>query len=97
VASGFGTSAAVVTTNGTAAFTINVGTSNTGTGILTLPTATHNWACSATDITTTSATVFITKVVPTSSTSVTFQNYSDAAATHDWVDSDVLEVQCSAY
>jgi hypothetical protein len=97
IASGFGTAPSVANNNGTCSFTINVGTSNTGTGVLTLPTAPHGWTCSATDNTTTSATVFITKVAPTSATSVTFQNYSDAAATHAWVDSDILNVSCQAY
>jgi hypothetical protein len=97
IASGFGTSPSVPNANGTAAFTVNVGTSNTGTGILTMPIAAHGWACSATDTTTVSANVFKTAVTPTSTTSVTFQNYTDVAATHAWVDSDVLEVQCAAY
>lgn len=97
IASGFGTMPSVITPNGTAAFTINVGTSNTGTGVLTMPAAPHGWSCTATDTTTTSTTVAQTKVVPTSVTSVTFQNYSDVAAAHAWVDSDVLTVSCFPY
>lgn len=97
IASGFGTSPSIPHANGTAAFTINVGTSNTGTGVLTMPTAANGWECKATDTTTVSTTVEFTTVVPTSTTSVTFQNYSDIAGTHDWVDSDILSVQCVAY
>jgi hypothetical protein len=97
IASGFGTSPSVVASNGTFAFTINVGTSNTGTGVLTLPAAVTGWACSATDTTTVSTTVTSTHVVPTSTTSVTFQNYTDVSGTHAWVDADVLSVQCAAY
>lgn len=97
VSSGFGTGASVTTNNGTAAFLINVGTTNTGTGVLSLPAASTGWACNATDTTTTSATVLLTKVAPTSTTSVTFQNYDDTGATHAWVDSDILEVNCFGY
>jgi hypothetical protein len=97
VSSGFGTGASIANNNGPTAFTVNVGTSNTGTGVVGLPTALHNWACFANDNTTVSANVFITKVVPTSATSVTFQNYTTAAATHAWTDSDILEVHCFAY
>jgi hypothetical protein len=97
IASGFGSGASIVNSNGTAAFTINVGTSNTGTGVLTMPSAPHGWACMVTDGTTTSGNVFITRSVPTSSTSVTLQNYTNLVATHAWVDSDVLEVTCGSY
>jgi hypothetical protein len=97
IASGFGTSAAIVASNGTAAFTLNVGTSNTGTGVLTMAAASHGWACHVNDITTKGANVATTQVTATSTTSVTVQNYSDAMATHDWTDSDVLQFQCTGY
>jgi hypothetical protein len=97
IASGFGTGASVVLGSYWDSFTINVGTSNTGTGVLTLPTAPNGWSCSATDVSTTSTTVSQTKVVPTSTTSVTFQNYTDISGTHAWVDSDILNVQCNPY
>jgi hypothetical protein len=92
-----GSGASITSNNGTAAFKINVGTSNTGTCTITLPTAGTDWVCFADDITTTSTSVFITKIVPTSghlTTEVTLQNYTDAAATGDWTDSDILEVSC---
>lgn len=97
IASGFGTSPSIASGTQPSSFTINVGTSNTGTGVLTLPAAPMGWSCTATDKTTTSANVAVTKVVPTSVTSVTFQNYSDVMATHAWVDSDILNVQCNPY
>lgn len=101
ISSGFGTSAAVThfSTSSTDSFTftISVGTSNTGTGVLTLPFSSVGWTCTATDVTTTSTTVSQTKVVPTSTTSVTFQNYTDVSGTHAWVDNDVLNGQCSRY
>jgi hypothetical protein len=97
IAAGFGTAAAVVSTNGTAAFTVNVGTSNTGTGNLTMPAAAHGWACAVNDVTTQSTTVSQTKVSATTTTTVTVQNYGDTMSTHDWVDSDVLQFQCTPY
>lgn len=97
ITTGFGTSPSIPHANGTAAFTINVGTSNTGTGELTLPTAPNGWACNFVDSTTVSATVFKTQSVPTDATHVTLQNYSDAAATHAWVDSDILTGTCLPY
>jgi len=97
IASGFGTSAAIVHSNGTAAFALNVGTSNTGNGVLTLPTAANGWTCDATDITTTGPNQLVTKQTASSATSATLQNYTDAGATHAWTDSDVLYVKCLAY
>jgi hypothetical protein len=46
VSSGFGTSPSIVNSNGTAAFTVNVGTGGVATsGVLALPTATTGWNC----------------------------------------------------
>ena len=97
IASGFGTSPSVVVSNGTLAFTVNVGTSNTGTGVLTFPAAAHGWACHVNDITTKSTTVASTQVTATGATSLTVQNYSDVMGTHAWVDSDVLQFLCAGY
>jgi hypothetical protein len=99
VSSGFGTGASVTVNNGTAAFRINVGTSNTGTGIIGLPTAATGWNCFATDITTTSTTVSQTKQKATGSDSshAALQNYTDISGTGAWTDSDILAVSCFAY
>ena len=98
IASGFGTSPSIVNSNGTVAFTVNVGTSNTGTGVLTFPAAPHGWACAINDITTKSTTVATTQVTATGTTSLTVQNYTDIMGTHAWVDSDVLQFSgCSPY
>jgi hypothetical protein len=97
VAAGCGGAGASISANGSGAFTVNVGTSNTGTCTITMPTASDNWGCGATDITTTSANVFLTKSSPTSghaATEITLQNYTDAGATHAWTDSDKIQVQC---
>lgn len=98
ISSGFGTGASITASNGTAAFRINVGTSNTGNGIIALPAATTGWNCFASDVTNTSATVSQTKQVAVASTTlVTLQNYTDLSATGAWTDSDVLAVSCFAY
>ena len=92
-----GSGASIPNKNGTAAFQVNVGTSNTGTCTVTMPAgASTNWVCSATDITTTSANVAVTKAVPggTPTTQITLQNYTDVFGTHAWTDSDVIEVLC---
>lgn len=97
VSSGFGTSASITANNGSAAFRVGVGTSNTGTGVIGLPTATTGWNCQATDITTTNGTAFITKQTASTTTTATLQNYTDVGATGTWTDSDVLAVSCFAY
>lgn len=97
ISSGFGTSPSVTASNGTAAFRINVGTSNTGNGVIALPTATTGWNCYATDITTTSASVSQTKTTGSTTTTATLQNYTDLSATGAWTDSDILAVSCYAF
>ena len=97
IASGFGSGAAVSNNNGTVAFLINVGTSNTGTGIITMPAANTGWNCWFNDITTKSANQAQTLQTASTSTSVTVQNYTDVMGTHVWTDSDILQVSCFAY
>lgn len=91
-----GSAASISSNNGTAAFKVNVGTTNTGTCTVTMPAATTDWVCSANDNTTKSANVFYTAAVPggTPTTQISLQNYTDAAATHAWTDSDIIEVSC---
>jgi hypothetical protein len=99
LAAGCGAAGASITVNnGTAAFTVNVGTTNSGTCTITMPAATTDWNCGATDITTTSTLVSMTKSVPggTPATQITLQNYTDVSATHAWVDSDKIQVRCVA-
>ena len=97
VASGFGTSPSIAANNGTAAFAVTIGTSPGSSGVLTLPAAADGWACDATDITTQSASVFLTKETTTTTTTVTLTQYNDAAAATPWVAGDKLLVKCSGY
>jgi len=97
ISSGFGTSPSVASNNGTAAFTINVGTGGTAnTGVIGLPTATNGWNCYATDITTNNATAFITKQTATTTTTATISNFTTAGVLGAWAASDILQVSCFA-
>jgi len=99
IGSGFGTSPSVSNGVSNAAFTVTVGTGGTATsGVVNFTNAApHGWACDVTDSTTTSTTVFMTKSSPTSTTSVTFTNYSTAGVAAAWVAGDVLVAKCLAY
>ena len=98
IASGFGaTSPSITNANGTAAFSINVGTGTiTNPGVLTMPAAAHNWVVNCTDITTVSTTNFVTQCKGTSTTSVTCTSYTDVATVGaGWTASDVLQCQAA--
>jgi hypothetical protein len=97
IASGFGSTPSVANNNGTAAFTINVGTGGSATsGVVTMPSAAHGWSCSAVDSTTPAS--FVEAVLPTSATSITIDNYSRTTGLAiAWTASDVLAVQCTGY
>lgn len=99
ISSGFGSSPSVVNGASDAAFTINVGTGGAASaGVIAFGTAApHGWACDVVDTTTSTATVFVTKSVPTSATTVTFTNYNTSGTAAAWVASDVLAAKCSGY
>lgn len=96
ISSGFGASPSVVTSNGTASFTINVGTGGAATsGVIALnSTAVNGWVCNCQDITTTPGT-FRTVMTATSTTTCTVSNYNTTtAALAAWTASDILH--CTA-
>lgn len=96
VSSGFGTSPSIVGNNGTATFTVNVGTGGVATsGVIGLPAATNGWVVHCDDLTTSSSTVFITKQTASSTTTATIGNFNTAAAAAAWVASDILH--CTAF
>lgn len=97
VGSGFGTSPSVVTSAGSAAFTVNVGTGGSASsGVITLAVQPHGYLCKATD--TTNAATFVEEVVPNSATQITISNYSRTTGTLiAWTASDVIAVSCSGY
>lgn len=93
IASGFGTGSSIPAgANGTAAFTINVGTGGTATtGVLTMPAATTGWIVSCQDVTTTNGTVFMTKQIGLgTTTSVTIGNFTDTGTAGAWASGDIL-------
>jgi hypothetical protein len=88
ISSGFGTSPSIVNSNGTTAFTVNVGTGGAATsGVIGLPAATTGWSCFANDRTNNT----VTRQTATTTTSATF---TAAAA---WAASDILNISCFGY
>lgn len=88
IGSGFGTSPSIVANNGTAAFTVNVGTGGVATsGVLTLPAATTGWNCFVIDRTNNT----VTRETATTTTSATL------TAASAWAASDILQVSCFGY
>jgi hypothetical protein len=99
IISGFGATApSIPVNNGPSAFRVNVGTGVVAnTGVIGLPTATTGWNCFAQDLTTLSASTFMTRVTASTASSVTLGNFSDTGTAGPWIASDVLEVSCLAY
>lgn len=99
LASGGCTSPTAVTANGTAAFSIGVGTSCSGSQplVFTLPAATTGWICHGVN-TSNAATSSPRQTGAVSTTSVTITNFSEttglAAA---WTNSDNVVVSCMGY
>ncbi len=103
ISSGFGTSPSITCTNGTNAFSINVGTGTIGTtGILAMPNGYvlgdpggNGWWASCVDVTTpgTANGGFNTKMTASSQTSVTIGGFSNTGAAA-WLAGDKLV--CSA-
>jgi hypothetical protein len=98
IASGFGTAPSIIAANGSAAFQIRVGTGGTASsGTINLPVAAHGWDCKATDITTESAVVFLTKQTASAVNSATFANYTATGGVGPWLPSDKLNVSCHGF
>lgn len=91
-----GAAAAIQFQNGTATFTINVGTTPGSACTVTMPAAANDWVCMAVDVTTNSTSVFLQKQTATSSTSITITNFSDVAVATAFVASDKVKVECQA-
>jgi len=96
IASGFGTTPTIVNSNGTAAFSVNVGTGGTASsGILTFPAATTNWNCAVVNQLSGAGT--LTQQSAHTSTSVTLTNYTIATdVAVAWTASYVIELNCVA-
>ena len=99
ISSGFGTGPSIPNNNGTAAFTINVGTGGAATtGVIGLPAASTGWIVFCSDITTQNATVDKTQQIGAgSTTTVTIGNFTDLGVAGAWVASDILSCTAHAY
>jgi len=97
IASGFGTSPSISNANGTAAFVLTVGSSPNDTGTITMPAAAHGWACDAQDESTVNSTVFMTREVGNSTTSVTFDQFNSSGVVQNWAAGDLLVIKCTAF
>lgn len=101
IASGFGTNPSIVASNGTSAFTINVGTGGTASaGVITMPAATTGWICHVENITRTDANGANQRTVQIASTttSITVENQTiSTGAALAWTASDVLVITAVAY
>lgn len=92
------TSPSIPNNNGTAAFTINVGTScSTSVGTITMsPAAATGWVCSFADVTTPASNV-VSQTGGTTTT-VTVTNYARTTGiASNWTASEVIRAMCSAY
>jgi hypothetical protein len=94
-----GAAASIPSNNGTAAFTINTGTTPTAGGCtITMPAATTGWICDANHVPAITTTNFVIQQTgAASTTSVTLQDFSDVAAASAPAASVVWRVKCSAY
>jgi hypothetical protein len=95
--SGFCTGPSIVNANGTAAFTINVGTGcATGTGTINMSaSASVGWTCSFYDVTTPNTNVV--NQTGGAVNTVTLQNYTRAGAVANFTSSDIIRAQCIGY
>jgi hypothetical protein len=96
IGTGWGTSPAISQNNGPSSFSVNVGTGGTAsTGNVTLPAATHAWACSTADTGTTPTGQ--TEQTATGTTSITLTNYSRTTGLATaWTASEIIQVSCWA-
>lgn len=101
IGSGFGTSPSIVASNGTAAFTVNVGTGGTASnGVITMPAATTGWIAHVENLTGTLGNYANQRTVQIASTttSITLENQTiSTGAALAWTASDVLVVTAIAY
>ena len=98
--SGFGTLPSIATNNGTAAFTVNVGTGGSATsGVINMPTATTGWICNVNDRTAAAAHVaYNTRQTATTVSSVTVENQTTSTgAAVAWGSGDIITLSCFGY
>lgn len=101
ISSGFGTGASIASNNGTASFTVNVGTGATATsGVVGMPTAATGWICAVNDLTARSGGSATGETYETATTTTTVTITNQALATGvatAWAASDIIQMSCHAY
>lgn len=97
ISSGFCTSPSISNNNGTAAFTITIGSAcGASTGVLTMPTASVGWSCHFNNVTNPNANTPYQTASTTTSVSIT--NYvRTTGVAGNWTASDVVTAECTAY
>ena len=98
ISSGFcSTSPSIPNANGTWAFTINVGTSCSGsTGTLSMPAAATGWACSFQDVTTPAS--YVISQTGGATNTVTLTSYARTTGiASNFTASDIIRASCHAY
>ena len=98
IASGFGTSPSIGVENGTAAFTVSVGTGGTASsGVITMPAAANGWACDITN-NANQANAWTRRTSASTATSLAIANYLvSTGALVGWGSGAVLIINCTAY
>ena len=97
ISSGFGSTPSIASSNGTATFTINVGSGGTASsGVIGLPTSANGWKVQCDDLTTQSTSVFLTKQIASGATTATITNYNTAGAATAWAANDILSCMALA-
>jgi hypothetical protein len=98
ISSGFGSTPSIATNNGTAAFSINVGSGGAASsGVIGLPTATNGWNCWAVDLTNpTAGGGYNVKQTASTASSATLTGYNTGGSVAPWLASDILSVSCFA-
>jgi hypothetical protein len=100
ISSGFGGTPSIANNNGTASFTINVGSGAAATsGVVGLPTATTGWNCFVNDLTAAAAHVaYNTRQTASTTASATLENQTTSTGVAiAWGANDILRVSCFAY
>lgn len=102
VGAAFGTGATVLTSSGTRAFSVAIGTTPGTTGTLTFPyAAAHFWTCTATNITAMAAdrtsSIFVFESAHADTTHATFTFYSSAMALAAPTAADEIDFMCQDY
>jgi len=97
VATTFCTTPSIPANNGTAAFTINVGTAcATSVGTITMPAATTGWVCHFANVTAPASNV--PSQTGGTTTTVTLTNYARTTGlAANWTDSNVIRAMCTGY